>query len=71
MFPLNLGTCFTLFFDDEVSGMTLDDSLHERVLVTGYDDEACEIRCDAVVLSRRKLNRLDARFGRALTMEGE
>ena len=68
---LNLGTCFASLLDDEVGGMTLDDSFDARLFVPRYDDEACEVRCDAVVFSRRKLDRLYARFGCALAMEGK
>jgi hypothetical protein len=58
VFALNLGTCFAGLLDDEVGGVTLDDSLDARPFVPGYDDEACAVRCDAIVFSGRKLDRL-------------
>jgi len=69
VFALNLGTCFASLLNDEVGGVTLDDSFDARLLVPGYDDEACAVRCDAVVFRGRKLDRLYARFRRALAME--
>jgi hypothetical protein len=68
---LNLGTCFASLLDDEVGGVTLDDCFDVCLFVPRYDDEACEVRCDAVVFSGRKLDRLYAPFGRALAMEGK
>jgi hypothetical protein len=58
VFALNLGTRFASLFDDEVGGVTFDDSFDARLFVPAYDDEACAMRRDAVVFSGRKLDRL-------------
>jgi hypothetical protein len=58
VFALNLGTCFAGLLDDEVGGVTLDYSFDARLFVPWYDDEACAVRCDAVVFRGRKLDRL-------------
>src|SRR4051812_39554780 len=50
VFALDLGTCFASLLDHEVGGMTLDHGFDARSFVAGYDDEACAVRCDAVVL---------------------
>ena len=69
MVALNLSTGFASLLDDDVGGVSLDDSFDARLFVARYDDEARAVRCDAVVFSGRKVDRLYARFGRALAME--
>jgi hypothetical protein len=69
VFALNFGACLAGLLDDEVGGVSLDDSFDARLFVSGYDDEACGVRCDAVVFRGRELDRLQTRFGRALAME--
>lgn len=69
VFALDLGTCLAGLLDDEVGSVTLDHSFDARLFVSGYDDEACAVRCDPVVFRGRKLDRLHARLGRALAME--
>jgi hypothetical protein len=49
--------------------VTLDDDFHGWLFVPRYDEEPCAIRCDAVVLSRLKLNYLHTPLGRTLAME--
>jgi hypothetical protein len=71
VFALDLGTCLADLLDDEVAGVTFDDSFDARLFVPGYDDEVCAVRCDAVVFRGRKLDRLYTGLGRALTMERE
>ena len=71
VFALNLGPCLASLLDDEVAGVTLDDSFDARLFVPRHDDEKCEVRRDAIVFSGRKLDRLYARFRRALAMEGK
>ena len=51
--------------------MTLDDAFDARFFVPGYNDEARGVRCDAVVLSGPKVDRLYACLGRALAVEGK
>ena len=50
VFALNLGTCFASLLNDEVGGVTLDDSFDARLFMPRYDHEACAVRCDAVVM---------------------
>lgn len=69
VFALNLGARLASLLDNEVGGMPLDDSFDARLFVPGYDDEACAVRCDAVVFRGRKLDRLYTRLGRALAMK--
>lgn len=71
MFALNLIACFASLLDNKVARMPFDDRFNLRSFVSGDDDEARDVRGDAIVLSRRKLDRLDALFCRALAMEWE
>ena len=58
VFAFNLSSCFASLLDNEVRGMALDHIFDPRLFVPRYDDEACAVRCDAVVFSGRKLDRL-------------
>jgi hypothetical protein len=69
VFAFDLGPCLASLLDNEVAGVTLDDRFDARLFVPGYDDEARPVRCDAVVFSGRKLDRLYTRLGCALAME--
>lgn len=71
MFALNLRTRFASLLDNQVGRVTLDNSFDARLLVPRYDEETCEVRCDAIVISGRKLDRLYTGFGRAFAMEGK
>src|SRR5919197_2117353 len=51
--------------------MTFHDGLDVLFLVAGDDDKASDVRGDAVVLGRRKLDRLHASFDCALAVEWE
>lgn len=69
MFTLNLVTRFASLLDNEIARVTLDDGFDPGLLVPGYDNEVRDVRGNAVVLSRRKLDCLDALLCRALAME--
>ena len=69
VFALDLGTCIAGLLDDEVGSVTLDHNLDARLFVSGYDDEACAVRRDPVILRRRKLDRLHTPLRRALAMK--
>ena len=58
VFAFNLSTCFAGLLDNEVAGMALDHIFDARLFVPRYDDKTCVVRCDAVVFSGRKLDRL-------------
>jgi hypothetical protein len=66
---LEFGTCLAGLLDHEEGRMTLDDSFDARSLVPRHDDEACRVGSDAVVFSRRNLDRLYTCLRRALAVE--
>ena len=67
--PLNFVTCFASLLDNEIPRVAFNDGFDCVLLVPRHDDEVCNVRRDAVVLSRRKLDRLHALVCRALAME--
>jgi hypothetical protein len=69
VFVLNLGTCLACLLDDEVGRVTLRDGFDGWLFVPWHDDEACAVRCDAVVFGGLKLDCFHTPFGRALAME--
>jgi hypothetical protein len=52
---------FPDLLDDEMAGMCFDDELDRRVFMPRHDDEAIPLACDALILGRADLHRLEAR----------
>ncbi len=69
MFALKLVTRFSDLLNNKVVGVAFRHSFDSRLLMSRHDNEAREMRRHPVVLSRRKFDRFEARFGRALAME--
>jgi hypothetical protein len=69
VFALNLSKRFPSLLDNEVVGVVFHHNFDSGYFVPRHNDKVGEVRSDAIVLSRWKVDRSKARFGRTLAMK--